>query len=184
MNFFKKDWKKYSLLSSNQNKIAEFKRFGLGINIKTGKDLAEIQGTDLEVILHKSKDSGDFTIVEDTSLDIQNFDIGVNVRWLQNNLDKTIGNNAFWKVLLGANDGKQISVYQGMVQGKIVSPKGEGFGFDSYFQPLGSKLTLAELEEIGKKDLFSARKKAVENLLADRSIGVYDIPNTWTGDYQ
>ena len=183
------DYTNFKLVSSNQNKLKEFKRFGLAIEIDTGTDLPEINGPALDVIIYKTKDAGPFKIVEDTSLEIEGLNVGVNIRWVIDQLlenDKLSGKKAIWTVLIGVNDGKSIEIYSGIINGHIVAPKGKGFGFDPIFVPNGSNLTLSELEEIGKKDNFSARKKAIDNMLTKKfikTIPIKTIPK-WEGEYQ
>lgn len=61
-----------------------------------------------------------------------------------------------------ARPGKEIITFTGLVEGKIVEPRGTaGFGWDSIFQPDGSELTYAEMEP-GFKNTVSDRSKAIE----------------------
>lgn len=180
------DWK---LISSNENKLNEFKRFGLeNIGIEKGIDIKEVKGTDLEVIFYKSKEAGPFTIVDDTSLEVEGADIGNNIRWLLDDLDKHVGKKCVWKVLLGLNDGDKIYIYEGKLYGEITSGINniDSFGFDSLFLPEGYDLTLSELEYFNMKDEVSARKKAVSNLINGSFISdikIDDLP-IWNGEYQ
>lgn len=180
----------YKLVSSNQHKLREYRRFGLNIDIASGLDLPEVNANDITVIKYKALDAGPKMIVEDTSLHIEGHDVGVNIRWMLDNLITLVGSKASWKVLIGVNTGEEILVFSGIVEGVIVAPSANvpsnGFGFDPYFKPLDSNLSMVELDHIGIKDQFSARKKAVENMITnniDSKFTITDIP-PWTGDYQ
>jgi inosine/xanthosine triphosphate pyrophosphatase family protein len=180
----------YKLVTSNKNKLQEYKRFGLNIQIEPGLDLREIDGGDIDVVIHKAKDAGPLHIVEDTSLNIEGENIGVNIRWMLDNLRKLQGRKASWVVLIGVNTGTAIEVYKGEIKGIISSSEienqGNSFGFDPFFVPNGSSDTLAQLEKKGKKDQYSARKFAIMNMLAGKiihKINISDIQK-WTGEYQ
>ena len=58
---------------------------------------------------------------------------------------------------------KEPIVFEGRVEGKIVSPRGKhGFGFDSIFQPKGLEKTYAELGD--EKHKISHRFRALQEL--------------------
>lgn len=172
------------LVSSNENKIAEFRRFGLKFDVQKGADIKEVDGDMDEVIIHKSISAGVNKIVEDTILVIEGEEI-VDIRYRINEFSKN--SYAEWVVSLGYNDGVSVRVYRGVIKGRIIKTKDiSGFGFDSYFIPEGSDKTLSELDKIGEKDSFSARKIAVYNLLKDKyvlKININDIKN-WNGKFQ
>jgi inosine/xanthosine triphosphate pyrophosphatase family protein len=181
------------LVSSNEDKLNEFKRLGLkNIKIEKGRDLKEVDADDITVITYKAKDAGKNRLVEDTSLNIEGETVGVNIRWMLNNLKKFENKKAEWVVLLGLNTGKEIKIFKGKIDGIIVNPNiipQNAFGFDPYFVPLKNnpnKFTLTELENKGFKDKYSARKLAIDNFIKNSSIkiiNVKDIPK-WTGKYQ
>jgi len=177
----------YKIITSNPNKLAEFKRFGLNIMAEKGRDLPEVNGSPEEVIIHKARDAGKGFIVEDTSFDVDGLSVGVNIRWLVDKLltDKSLlGRKAQWTVLLGLNTGTEIKIYQGIVNGTISEPDGDEFGFDPIFIPNGSNQTLAVMGN--NKDNFSARKMACNNLTNDNPIKIIPLSNVsdWSGDYQ
>ncbi len=62
-------------------------------------------------------------------------------------------------------DGKEYQ-FEGICAGKIISERrgGNGFGYDPIFIPDGSEKTFAEME-MGEKNKFSHRKKAMEKLI-------------------
>jgi len=172
--------------SSSKDKVREYKTL-LGKNITIiddGKDLPEVNGTMDEVIVHKSIDAGKGMLVEDTILIIDGIEV-VTIRWNQEDKMKN-AKTAQWVVSLAYNDGEKIFVYRGIINGTIVSPVGTGFGFDPYFLPENSELTLAQLDQRGKKEAYSARKLAVIKLQDKKPVivsAIADIP-TWIGDYQ
>lgn len=178
-----------TLVSSNEDKIREFKRFGLKeLNIDKGKDLKEIDAESYMVAMYKAKDAGSGKIVEDTALFIEGMNVGANVRWLMNELGASVGKKATWQVNIGVNNGHSITVFQANVHGKMCKAKDgiKGFGFDLMFVPDGANKSLGELEQLGLKDLFSARRLAVENMLEGKSLFSVDaaaVPD-WKGKYQ
>lgn len=175
------------LLTSNQDKIREYNRFGLTLQGEGGPDLPEVLGTDHQVILYKSLMSAPNTVVEDTSLVIDGLDVGVNVRWLMDDLLKNPQvRNAKWIVWLGHNTGEEIHTYRGEISGTIGPTRGKGFGFDPIFYPNGSGKSLAELDKIGDKDHFSARREAAMAFLNGNSFSrdnISSIPE-WKGEWQ
>jgi len=174
------------LVSSNDKKLAEFRRLGLDIQIKKGLDLKEVQGTPDQVILYKALDAGKDMVVEDTILVIDGEEV-VDIRWKLNQI-KT-AKDAQWVVSLGYNDGEHIHVYRGVITGTLVktdNAPSDAFGFDPFFIPNGSYRTLYDLNHIGKKDQFSARRIAAKELLDSRPVlrmKISDIP-VWNGEYQ
>lgn len=179
---------KLKLVSSNENKLIEFRRFGLdNIEIEKGRDIDEVQAEPETVILYKAIAAGKNRIVEDTSLVVEGEDVGVNVRWMLKYLRALAGRKATWRVFLGLNDGKFVHLCKADIEGVLVEAEElSGFGFDSIFKPDGSEYTLYELEQKGQKDDFSARKRAVKELLANNtvySVSIKDVPE-WNGLYQ
>lgn len=181
----------FVMKTSNPRKLAEIKRFGLAVVAEPGADLPEVDGTPEQVATYKALAAGQNVLVEDTSLDVEGFDAGVNIRWLIENLTSQVAESgrtpkAIWRVMLAVHDGEQMYVARAEVPGRMIGePRGEGFSFDAYFVPDGHSQTLGEMELTGTKDLVSARKAAVQNLLAGRCVAVplSDIPE-WTGAYQ
>jgi inosine/xanthosine triphosphate pyrophosphatase family protein len=177
------------IVTSNINKLKEFKRILPDIESVSGKDLREVQGTPEEVVIYKAIDAGKDLIVEDTILIIDGEEI-VDIKWkIQElkNLKSVDTIKATWQVMLGYNNGSHIEIYKGIVNGIIIpDSKEEGFGFDPYFLPDGSDVVLSVLEKEGNKDKFSARRNALVNLKMGRDEVVHqisDIPK-WNGSYQ
>ena len=84
---------------------------------------------------------------------------------LKNQEDKTAH---FMCVLVLAFPNGNTRVYQGRVDGKIVSPKkgDNGFGFDPIFMPDGFTQTFAQLSE-AKKNIISHRGRAIKAFIED-----------------
>lgn len=171
----------YKLITSNENKLEEFKKIGFDFIIEKGKDLKEIDcDNPINVILHKSIDSGKGFIVEDTSLEIEGLNFGTNIRWMLNDLKFLENKKAEWIVLLGVNDGKYIHIYKGSIEGTIINVENiptDNFGFDCYFVPKNETKSLYELKKTSND--FSARKNALLNFKNDICIKRILIKNNY-----
>lgn len=178
------------LVTSNEKKLNEYNSFSNTgkLQILKGKDLPEVESPDPStVILYKSISAGDKTVVEDTSFVVDGADVGTNVRWLLDSISTYEGAKAEWIVKLAVNVNEEIHVYDGRIKGVITSGNvNEGFGFDPIFIPDGENKTLSVLSKEGRKDDFSARKIAFNNMLLNKEPIVYQIKDVpeWTGKYQ
>lgn len=176
------------LLTSNKQKIDEYNRFGLGIEAIKGDDIPEVDADILTVALYKTLEAPKDCIVEDTSLDVDGEDIGVNIRWLVDKLKDSSGKKASWNVVIGIHDGEYVKLFSASVEGIIDYSKNNtnAIGFDGMFIPDCSDLSLYELELIGAKDSFSPRKMVVEKFLKDDFTAIYKIKNVpkWKGKWQ
>ena len=172
------------LNTSSEGKRKEFQRlFALhGRQLEVQQiDLPEIDADPMSVVVHKASQLGEDILVEDTSLDIEGACVGVHIRWLLEHLDRYVGRRAQWRTLMAYQHKKQIYIFEGKVSGTIVCRRGEnGFGFDPYFLPDGSTLTLAE----AKPDAVNARAKAVEVLIQGRPIAIVPPMTRWDGPWQ
>lgn len=179
---------KYKIISSNQDKINEYKRFGIqNLDIVSGRDIKEVNGTSEEVAIHKALDAGDGFIIEDAILIIGGVEI-VDIKYQLANLTAFIGKQAIFKVTLGIKDESIIKTYTSELIGSIQDlPKAvDNFGFDYCFVPKGSLKSLYELNKLGLKDNFSPRRNAIHKLIQDdfnNSYNVKDIKK-WKGNYQ
>ena len=54
----------------------------------------------MSVAIHKASQLGEYVISEDTSLDIEGEQVGINVKWMMNELPKFVGKRAVWTVYL------------------------------------------------------------------------------------
>lgn len=179
--------------TSNATKLAEFKRFGLDLLPQAGPDLAEVDGTPEEVVIYKALAAGESVLVEDTSLDVDGCEAGVNIKWLldevldQMRLDPAgMLRKATWRVMVAYFEGGFMHLAGSEVRGTLTpNPRGKGFSFDAYFIPDGQNLTLGELEILGLKDMYSARKAAAAIIAGSshKIIPLHDIPE-WKGAYQ
>ena len=178
--------------SSNQNKIKEYLSFGLDLKTQAIPDLREVNGSAMDVIIYKVLElNQDHVILEDTSLEVDGAEIGVNAKWLMMELRTNPsfnGRKAYWNVYLGVKIGDKLSIMLSTIHGTIDQSRAENtaFGFDSVFVPDGTDKTLYELKILNQKHLFSARKKAIDKLIKneiDLEFEVSLIP-TWKGNYQ
>jgi XTP/dITP diphosphohydrolase len=176
--------KYWTLNTSNKGKLSEFKRLFAqhGRVLHASEiDLKEIQADPISVVVHKASQIGAEILVEDTSLDIEDAKVGINVKWLFDHLPRYAGKKAHWRVLLAYLKEGFVYVYEGTVHGTIVLPRGEdGFGFDPVFLPDGTTKTLAQ----SKPPEVDARSKAVDALLADKPIAVLPPIVEWDGPWQ
>ncbi len=176
--------KTFALNTSNQGKLREFQRLFSKHGAKltaTEIDLKEIKADPMTVVVHKASQVGDRVLVDDTSLDIEGADVGIDVRWLLHHLPEFAGRRAHWRVLLAYREGTWVYIFEGRIDGRIVEPRGkEGFGFDPVFLPDGSDLTLAQ----EKLDEVNARAKAVDALLTGKPIAQLPSITEWKGEWQ
>lgn len=144
-------------------------------------DLNEIDSDPINVIAHKASQLGEYVLVEDTSLDIDGADIGVNLRWKKDELHHHVGKKAIWRVLIAYRAGDCVFVYKGEQEGTIVQPREKkGYGFHPIFQPKGSTKTLAELSN----DEYNARAAAVDNFMKNNYHTVVKALYNWDGPWQ
>ena len=174
----------FALNTSNKGKLAEFQRLfskqGEALTA-TEIDLKEIKADPVSVAVHKASQVEERVLVDDTSLDVEGAEVGIDVRWMLNHLEAFAGRKAHWRVLLAYREGDWVFVYEGVVDGTIVPQRGkEGFGFDAVFLPEGAEATLAQ----DKPDAVNARAKAVEALLYGEPIAKRPRIVDWAGDWQ
>lgn len=133
----KKSW---LLNTSNKGKLHEFEQYFAEYDItitSTEIDIKEIAADPLTVVVHKASQMGEEILVEDTSLDVEGAEVGINVRWLFDHLSTFVGQKASQRVLLAYLKAGFVYVYEAKVDGTIVLPRGNGgFGFDPIFCPM------------------------------------------------
>lgn len=186
------DLSKIKLVSSNENKLNEYRRFGLNIEIAKGLDLKEVDGSVSDIMTYKAIDAGENHLVEDTIIGIEGLGEMVDIRARINELPKLIGKKAYWVVSLCVLQNGNLYFYSQQVNGTIGEPKtnpDDGFGFDPYFYPEENnpeELSLHQLEMQGKKDLYSARKRVIDAMIMDfyPIITPIELIPEWTGGYQ
>ena len=117
----------WTLNTSNPGKLQEFERLfnRHGIALAAGKrDLPEIAADPVLVAVHKAAQVEEGVLVEDTSLEVEDAEIGIQVRSLLDRLEDYAGNKAVWRTLLAYRQGDLVYVYEGRVDGTIVHPRG------------------------------------------------------------
>lgn len=176
----------FKLVTSNKRKLREYREYIPELIAIKGRDLPEVLSDDVTVALHKGLDNGPMTISEDTSLEVEGEEIGVNLKWFKDKIPTFIGKKAYWKVLLAKNDGVYIKIYEGYIEGRIVASD-DISSFDHYFVVTKYGKKLGELKQTDlDHSLYSARAMAAKNLKEDKYIlskKIEDIPE-WTGEYQ
>jgi XTP/dITP diphosphohydrolase len=165
--------------TSNVNKLKEFRNYLGSHVISEVADLDEPDSDPVTVIRYKASQF-DKVIVDDTSLEVEGEKVGVNVKWMLNQLSNFVGKKAIFRCLLGIRSGNKVYVFKGEIQGTIVPKRGHSFGFLPYFQPDGSIKTLAE----DLPDEFNARFFAVEDLIHNRPYLTCDVLPIWNGEFQ
>ena len=179
---------KFKIISSNQNKINEYLRFGIhDLEVISGKDIREVAGTSEEVVIYKAIEAGENVIVEDAILIIDNVEI-VDIKYQLENLSNYIGKHAVFKVSLGVQSNGIIKTYTSELLGNIQNLKKEpdNFGFDYCFIPKHSTKSLYELNKLGLKDNFSPRRNAIIKLINDEFDNLYNVSEIkpWNDDFQ
>lgn len=177
-----------NLNTHNVGKLNEYSRFFAehGINLESSDhDLREVKHQDKYLVMaYKLMEVSNNILVDDTSLDIDGFDVGTDVRWVEDkllNTDDYVGRRCRITVLLGMRKDGLTTIYSGMMNGVVVKPSGkDGFGFDPCILPDGCVKTLAE----HKPDNINPRRIAVYNLVNNINPVTYEMLDSWTGEYQ
>ncbi|NCO18026.1 non-canonical purine NTP pyrophosphatase [Candidatus Pacearchaeota archaeon CG09_land_8_20_14_0_10_30_9] len=167
-------------VTTNIEKYLEMKELVPELQIKNF-NLAEVQELNYELIVKdklkraSKKFPGLDLIVEDTGLhlDCLNGFPGPFIKWFlkKHSFDQIyeivhqLGNqNAKAKTVIGYLDSLgEKHLFYGELEGKIVPPQGEGFGWDCIFQPEGQDSTFAEISK-EEKNKISHRGIAMRNL--------------------
>lgn len=168
----------WKINTSNKNKLEEFRRY-LGNVEAFSHDLEEPDSDLITVIQYKASQFED-VLVDDTSLEIEGIEAGVNIKWLLEKMPDFIGRKAIFTCLLGINREGKISIFKGVTEGRIVAEAGNSFGFNNYFLPDGSQKTFGE--EI--PDEINPRKIAVDHLKSNQSFQQLPILKVWNGKFQ
>jgi inosine/xanthosine triphosphate pyrophosphatase family protein len=178
-----KQYKNPTFVTSNKLKRDEFKKYMPTIKITKGEDIEEVMGTKDDVIIYKAIDAGEGYVVEDTILNVNGLDV-IDIKWKADELNET--DKVIWVVSLGYNDGENISVYRGSVEGKIKN-RTDGrkeYGFGLKFYPHGYDKPIDDIE----KDMYyyGARRIAINNFKNKKPLYVVKIANVppWNGKYQ
>lgn len=169
-----------TFITGSAQKFREVEAVWPGI-IRREVDLPEIQSLDPEeIIRHKLEAARQLGVVpclvEDTSLTIADWNglPGPLIKWFIASLGVAglaqlalAGGGpvaAEARTVVGAIDaGGAPRFASGTVSGTIVSPRGEGFGWDAIFEPTGSTKTFGEMSP-AEKAIHSMRVRAIEAL--------------------
>lgn len=142
-------------------------------------DLPEIQELDpREIIKEKLNEatkhhSGEF-IVDDTSVYLEGLNglPGPLIKWFLKSLGRQgiyemcekLGNfKAIAKTVIGYSNGDEILFFEGELNGEIVKPQGDNFGWDPIFKPEGHEKTLA-LMSVEERNKIKMRGQALRKL--------------------
>jgi non-canonical purine NTP pyrophosphatase (RdgB/HAM1 family) len=172
----------FVLVTGNAGKALEAERI-LGFRPVTHTlELPEIQDLDLRtVVAAKARAAWEQlrrpVVVDDTGLELLalNGFPGPLIKWLLT----AVGASGLTRVAnalgdpraravcaLGYFDGESLRIAEGVVEGTLVPPRGEGgFGWDAVFQPSGLAETYAEMSA-DDKDLLGHRGRAWRSLAA------------------
>lgn len=174
---------KIYLVTGNSNKLREWQAV-LPDDMEIGTvdvDLDEIQSDDaIGIVTDKVKrayaEVGKPVVVEDVEAGLEKLNglPGPFIKFFLKRLGKDAlyhlagaeGEKATIACTIGYYDGQEILTVQGKLDGTVVAPRGEGFGFDATFQPAGESETFGEMGE-EKKNTLSHRKKAIEMLVKE-----------------
>lgn len=165
-------------LGGNKNKFAEMKAMSPDLEM-LDIDLPEIQELDAHAIIRAKLDTakahhqGEF-IVEDNSFYIEGMNglPGPLIKWFLKTigieglykLSQVFGAKTLAKVVIGYSKGDgEIEFFEGVTQGTIVEPRGQGFGWDAIFLPDGQTQTFGEMDQ-ELKNSMSMRAIAVRKL--------------------
>ncbi|EGV62528.1 nucleoside triphosphate pyrophosphohydrolase ham1 [Yamadazyma tenuis] len=149
--------------------------------VNAALDLDEYQGTVEEVTARKAKTAAELingpVMVEDTCLgyDAMKGLPGPYIKWFVNSVGLTglvdmlykfedKGAKAICTFGYCEGPGKEVRLFQGVTEGKIVDSRGHtNFGWDSIFEPNGFNQTYAEMDK-SVKNTISHRFKALDKL--------------------
>ena len=174
-------------ITNNLNKFSEVQQIIPGIS-QLKIELDEIQELDAKRIIEhklleakkkkseisKTSGAGGAIIVEDTSLYLEclNGLPGPLIKWflqtignegLYNLTVKLKNNRAEARTLIGYYNRGKIKYFQGILKGKIVSPRHSDFGWDAIFMPDGFDEVMGEMTKEEKNEI-SMRGQAVQKL--------------------
>lgn len=173
--------KQLFLVTGNANKLHEWQSMmPEGVNLESADiDLVEIQSDDpQEIVADKVRRAyvqvGKPVIVEDVDAGLEKLGglPGPFIKFFMKRLGKDAlyklagrdGEKAAVACTAGYYDGETMIIVRGEVQGTVVAPRGEAFGFDIVFVPDGETQTYAEMT-LEKKNSLSHRSKAIQQLL-------------------
>ena len=172
--------KKIIFVTGNENKLREAKKILSDFEICNEKlDVPELQGDSIEIAKQKILMAYEILkkpcFIDDTSMECDGLN-GLPGPYIKDFLGK-IGYKGIYEILGPSNnykakavcniayyDGRDVKIFSGIIDGKILSPRGESnFGFDHIFSPDGEERTFAEMT-LDEKNKYSHRNKAMRML--------------------
>lgn len=151
-----------TFITGNAHKVEEVCAILRNVSIAHATlDIPEVQGRSEEIAALKAaagaEELGKPCFAEDVSL--QCAALGGMPGPYVKHFVSAIGAEGVWKMLQGFQDkraeavcivgyctpGEEPMVFEGIVEGEIVAPRGTGWGFDAVFQPKGSAKTYGEM---------------------------------------
>lgn len=170
--------------TSNASKSSEYqellRKHGIGLSI-IEVDQDEIDADPLSVVVHKASQIGEKILVDDTSMDVEGADVGVNLRWVVDEIPKHAGKKALWRVLLAYREGNLVYVYSGETKGVLVPPVVENeSNLEALFLPDESSVTL----DLDKPDFLNPRAIAIDAFIKDEPIAILPVIDSWDGPWQ
>lgn len=160
-------------------KIISLKEAGIYIDIPEPYNSLKENASEKAKVIHELTHQNCFS--EDTGLEVESLggEPGVKSaryagenRSFENNIDRLLSKLAgeknrqaqFRTVICLICGGKEL-FFEGICKGTIIAERrgNSGFGYDPVFMPEGSDQTFAEMT-MAEKNIFSHRKKAIENL--------------------
>lgn len=177
--------KSFNFNTSNKGKQAEITRFLSAHNITpnfTNIDLDEPATQDQDIIVAYKATKVPGTFIEDSGLFIENAEVGTDVRWVEDELDKYEGRRAKFTTLFGYFDGERVSIFEGIIHGKVCKTvPGAGFGFDKNFVPDGNPEGVPN--SISKPDTANPRFLALTKIIEGIPSRII-TPQEWNGRMQ
>ena len=173
---------KIVLNTSNKYKIADYREWFPNLQA-TGLDLQEPDADPITVIRYKASQFDDGVLVEDSSLDVEGENVGVNIKWMCSHMERFINKRARSVSLLAYKKGNRIHIFRGEVSGKIVAKDGKCSskgGFDPIFLPDGATKTLYDAKPLQ----YNARWYSTAKFIMGQSDAVADILPVWPGKMQ
>lgn len=163
----------YRLVTDNVQRTEEFQRYGLeGLTFEPQLVSPDESIPPLKRAIKLSNGAGKGSIIELSHLQIQGFDQGDSIRWSRSSVSTYEGRRATWNAYLGVNDGETIKIYRGQVEGELTTHyyAREAEGFDCFFKPFESPLTLYELGKLNGIGSVSAHKRAIDTIKTERPV--------------
>ncbi len=170
---------KLTINTGNADKLEEFRKLLNMEVVSRVEDLPEPEADAITIIRYKASQFEE-VLVDDTSLDIEGAQVGINVKWYIEHMKDFVGKKANFICMLGIHRRGKIHIFRGDVPGKIVEARGKGFGFNPYFLPEGSHKTLAE----EMQNQYNARYHAVQAFLKNKASMVCEPLKIWKGHFQ